>query len=139
MFVATASAARPMPFPRMSETGCMRESACGATHCRGHRERAVWCRLMRLIAATALTALFPTLGFGQATIMLPGFEVVGTAPGAGSEIARDKVPANTQTLTADDFSHERASSLPETLLQRAPGVFINDATGNFFQPNVVYR
>jgi iron complex outermembrane receptor protein len=94
---------------------------------------------VRWVAAAASTALCPTLGFGQATIVLPGLEVVGTAPGAGSEIARDKVPANTQTLTAGDFSHERSSSLPEALLQRAAGVSINDATGNFFQPNVVYR
>src|SRR5262249_50396433 len=91
------------------------------------------------VTGTALTALVPTLAFGQTSVTLPTLEVTRIAPAAGSEIARDKVPANTQTLPAEDFSHERSSSLPETLLQRAPSVFINDATGNFFQPNVVYR
>src|SRR5205807_6822325 len=56
-----------------------------------------------------------------------------------SLIERDKVPANTQTLTAPDLDHAKSSSVPEALLQRVPSVFISDVSVNPFQPDVQYR
>ena len=38
-------------------------------------------------------------------------------------IDRDKVPANTQTLVADDFVHPKSSSVPDSLLQQSPSMF----------------
>jgi iron complex outermembrane recepter protein len=54
-------------------------------------------------------------------------------------IDRDKVPANTQTLLAEDLDHAKSSSLPESLLRQAPSVSINDTAVNPFQPDVQYR
>ena len=54
-------------------------------------------------------------------------------------IDRDKVPANTQTLLPEDFDHAQSSSVPESLLQRVPSVFISDTAVNPFQPDIEYR
>jgi iron complex outermembrane receptor protein len=54
-------------------------------------------------------------------------------------IDRNKVPSNTETLTADDFDHAKSPSLPEALLRRVPSLYINDSSGNPFQPDVQYR
>ena len=54
-------------------------------------------------------------------------------------IDRFKVPSNTVTLTAEDFDHSKSSSLTDALLQRVPSVYVNDSSGNPFQPDVQYR
>ena len=54
-------------------------------------------------------------------------------------IDRDKVPANTNTLLADDFDHAKSSSVPESLAQNVPSVFISDTAVNPFQPDLFYR
>jgi iron complex outermembrane receptor protein len=66
-------------------------------------------------------------------------DIIGTSPVPGSEIARDKVPANAQVLPAADFDHARSPSFLDTIGQRLPGVFIGDQTGNEFQRDVNYR
>jgi iron complex outermembrane receptor protein len=86
---------------------------------------------------------------------LPPIDVIGTAPLSSpaaprvpapsappadiSAIDRDKVPANTQTLTPDDLDHSKSSSVPQTLMQRVPGLFITDTAVNPFQPDLQYR
>ena len=54
-------------------------------------------------------------------------------------IDRNKVPSNTVTLTPQDFDHAKSTSLADSLLQRVPSVYINDTSGNPFQPDVQYR
>jgi hypothetical protein len=54
-------------------------------------------------------------------------------------IDRDKVPSNTQTLTPQDFEPWKSSSVPDALMRRVPGVFINDLAVNPFQPEIQYR
>src|SRR5262249_60192829 len=85
----------------------------------------------------------------QPPLRLPPIDVTGTAPlsttpAAGgptdiTSIDRDKVPANTQTLTSQDFDHAKSNSVPDSLLQRVPSVFNNDTSGNPFQPDVQFR
>ena len=69
-------------------------------------------------------------------------EPAAPAPAPPTDITaidRDKVPANTQTLLADDFDHAQSSSVPESLLQRIPSVSIGDTAVNPFQPDIEYR
>jgi iron complex outermembrane recepter protein len=61
------------------------------------------------------------------------------APPNPGLIDRSKVPANTDTLTPTDFDHAKSSSLTDALLQHVPSVYINDSSGNAFQPDVQYR
>jgi iron complex outermembrane receptor protein len=47
--------------------------------------------------------------------------------------------ANPDVLTPQDFSHTVSTSVPDALLRRVPSVFINETSGNPFQPDVQYR
>ena len=60
-------------------------------------------------------------------------------PADSSMIDRDKVPSNTQVLTSEDFSHDKAPTFLDGLSQSLPGVFIGDQSGNQFQRDVNYR
>ena len=62
--------------------------------------------------------------------------VVNTDP---TVIDRDKVPSNTESLTADDFSRTYSSSVTETLMQRVPGAATTDVQGNSFTQDFRYR
>jgi iron complex outermembrane receptor protein len=66
-------------------------------------------------------------------------DVIGASPVAGSEIARDKVPANAQVLSSSDFDHAKSPGLLDTIEQYLPGVSLGDQTGNPFQRDVNYR
>ena len=105
-------------------------------------------------AALVVTAIAPRSASAQATVQLPPIDVIGTTPlstapssttptGGGpidiTSIDRDKVPANTQTLTPQDFDHAKSNSVPDSLLQRVPSVFNNDTAVNPFQPDVQFR
>ncbi|MEN3974358.1 TonB-dependent receptor [Emcibacter sp. SYSU 3D8] len=63
--------------------------------------------------------------------------VIGTSPIIGPGIDRDKIPANTETVTGDDI--RRAGSLLEALNGGIGGIGLGHAQGNPFQPNLVYR
>jgi iron complex outermembrane receptor protein len=54
-------------------------------------------------------------------------------------IDRDKVPANTQVLTAAELDHARSPDLLQSLVQSLPGVSVSDQTGNPFQRDLQYR
>ena len=54
-------------------------------------------------------------------------------------IDRDKVPSNTQSLTADDFSRAYSASVTDALMQRVPGVSTTDVQGNPFTQDLRYR
>jgi len=114
--------------------------------------------MRRLLAAVSLAALSGAgAAHAQQNVTLPTLQIP-TAPSATttrgsvpatsgapaertdpSSIDRDKVPANTQTLPAEDFDHAKSSSVPDSLMQRVPSVFINDTAVNPFQPDVQYR
>src|SRR5262245_18267732 len=101
------------------------------------------------VVVMAVTALALHSASAQAPIQLPPIDVIGTtplstAPGAGGPVDitatdRDKVPANTQTLTPPDFDHSKSNSVPDSLLQRVPSVFNNDTAVNPFQQDVQFR
>ncbi|HVY58336.1 MAG TPA: TonB-dependent receptor [Xanthobacteraceae bacterium] len=97
-------------------------------------------QIITRLAATlgASTATFAPASAQQA-VTLPTIEVVGTAPLSGSEIERDKVPANVQTLGPADFDHVKAPSLLDAINTGLPGVSLSDQTGNPFQLNLDYR
>jgi iron complex outermembrane recepter protein len=74
----------------------------------------------------------------RAPAAAPAQVEVAARPASG-EIDRDKVPANTQVLTSEDFRHDKSSSFLDSLSQSLPGVFIGDQSGNQFQRDVNYR
>jgi iron complex outermembrane recepter protein len=89
-------------------------------------------------------ALFPTAAAAQsaandraATITLPMIEVIGTSPLLGSGIDRDKVPANTRSLSDRDLVHP--PDLATSLDQRNASISINGVQDSPFQPDIQYR
>ncbi|CAB3683733.1 TonB-dependent receptor [Paraburkholderia rhynchosiae] len=77
-------------------------------------------------AATAETTLTPVV-------------VVGTTPllGIGTPLAQ--VPANVQTVRAQDIEQQHRSTLTDYFAKNLPSVDIADAQGNPYQMNVNYR
>jgi iron complex outermembrane recepter protein len=69
----------------------------------------------------------------------PAADLVAITPIAGSEIARDKIPANVQTLGASDFAVDKTPNLIDALVRGLPGVSTSDQAGNPYQINIDYR
>ncbi|MGJ4929916.1 TonB-dependent receptor [Bradyrhizobium sp. HKCCYLS2038] len=88
-------------------------------------------------ALLATCALLPTAAFAQQTLQT--IEVVGVSPVQGSEMAKDKIPSNVETIGARELDHSRAPTLLDGILQSVPGVSLGDQTGNAFQRDVNYR
>jgi len=94
-------------------------------------------------------ALIPVIGWGQtagapgdeppAPITLPPTEVVRVSPLLGSGIDRDKVPANTRSLSSRDLRSEGPPDLAGTLDRRIGSVTLNAVQNNPFQPDIQYR
>src|SRR5215470_4953649 len=67
------------------------------------------CRVDRMAAVVAtmvgVTAVAYAPASAQQPVVLPTIEVIGNAPLQGSEIDRNKIPANVQTLGPTDFDH----------------------------------
>lgn len=75
----------------------------------------------------------------QQSLTLPTIDVIGNTPLPGSEIERDKIPANVVSVPAADFDHSVAPSLTDAMVRALPGVSRGDTTGNPFQPDLDYR
>lgn len=76
---------------------------------------------------------------GAPVLAVPPITIVGASPLLGSGLDRDKVPAATNVITGDEIVRTGIPSALGTLNEQTPGVALNDAQGNPFQPNLVYR
>jgi outer membrane receptor protein involved in Fe transport len=97
-----------------------------------------------LQALGAATILLSVAAAAQQTpeappLSLPTVEVVGATPLLGSRVDRDKVPAETQVLTDQDISRNGYPQALRALNENVPGVTLDAAAGNPFQPNLVYH
>jgi iron complex outermembrane recepter protein len=105
---------------------------------------------VRVISTTPAPASSPRRAPSSATTTRPARAPAPTAsPAPATESApvttdptvidRDKVPANTQTLTADDFTRANSPNVTDALFQRVPGVSLSDPNGNGVQQAIKYR
>jgi len=102
---------------------------------------AVTSRLGRCLVATGM-AMTSAAALGQGAMpeqASADIEVVVTAPVQGSEIERGKVPTNTQVLRREDIERTGPASALRALDERVGGIALNQAQGNEFQPNLIYR
>ena len=72
-------------------------------------------------------------------LTLPPVEVVGPTPLLGSGVDRNKVPAETHVLIDQDISRNGYPQALRALNEDLPGVTLDAAAGNPFQPNLVYH
>lgn len=71
--------------------------------------------------------------------VLPTIEVVAPTPLLGSGVDRDKVPAETRVLTGRDITRDGTANATRALNETVPGVSLDAAAGNPFQPSLFYH
>lgn len=71
--------------------------------------------------------------------VLPPVEVIAPTPLLGSGVDRDKVPAETTVLNSKDISRDGNADMLNALNQQVPGVNLDSASGNPFQPSLFYH
>ncbi|HEY1300343.1 MAG TPA: TonB-dependent receptor [Stellaceae bacterium] len=74
-----------------------------------------------------------------AETVLPTVEVVAPTPLLGSGVDRAKVPAETRVLTDKDISRDGYPDALRAMNQQVPGVTLDAAAGNPFQPSLFYH
>jgi iron complex outermembrane receptor protein len=92
----------------------------------------------RVVSAGAVLAL-TAMGSRAETIELPTFNVVATTPLGGGEIDVARSPFSVWQTGSQDIQTFNDTTLPGTLARSAPGVTVNNVSGNDFQPDVSYR
>ena len=65
--------------------------------------------------------------------------VTATTPLHGSRLPKDHVPANVQTISADELADHKSLDLSAYLGEAMGSVHINDVQGNPLQPDLQYR
>ena len=93
--------------------------------------------LLLLLAGAAAQGTAST--DAELPLTLPPVEVVGATPLLGSGVDRDKVPAQTHVLTDQDISRNGYPQALRALNEDVPGVTLDAAAGNPFQPNLIYH
>ncbi|HUN98966.1 MAG TPA: TonB-dependent receptor [Bradyrhizobium sp.] len=91
-------------------------------------------------SAAAPATLVPGGGSVATSITLPSVQVIGNAPLPGSGIDIDKVPANVQSLGAQQLWPPGQNELvPTAAARELSQVDLNNEQGSQFQPDFVYR
>ncbi len=86
-------------------------------------------------AAASTAAASP----GGSVTSLPDVTVVGSTPLLGSGIDRSEVPAQTNVVTGADLARTGPASVLRGLDENIGGISLDQATGNQFQPNLLFR
>ena len=99
---------------------------------------------MRRWVAGLAGALLPAAALAQAPAAAPAevpieMEVVVTAPLAGSEVERGKVPVNTAIVRGVDLQRTGPASALRALDEQVGNITLNQAQGNEFSPNLLFR
>jgi iron complex outermembrane recepter protein len=88
----------------------------------------------------ALVAVVPVFAHAQdSSTVLPPVEVIGASPLLGAGIDRNKAPAANTVVNSDQVSRTGIPNALGALDEQVPGVSLDDAQGNAFQPNLIYR
>ena len=90
-------------------------------------------------ACTALCVLASAPLYAAEPPRLPPVDVISVRPLPGTDVPREHVPANIQTIDAADVQRSQSINLPEAMLRYLPSVNVNEVQGNPFQLDVNYR
>ena len=95
--------------------------------------------LSGILTGTAAAQTVPPSSPQPSVTTLPPVEVVGTSPLIGAGIDRNTVPAQTHVLDSSDLRREGTANLLNSLNQQVSGVTTDSASGNPFQPTLLYH
>jgi outer membrane receptor protein involved in Fe transport len=102
--------------------------------------RRTHCRFVRPIVCLAAIVAGPQVAAADDTMAsLDTIVIIGSTPLAGSDIDRERVPAATRVLDAQDISRTGIAGLTGTILSNVPSATVNDVEGNAFQPDILFR
>ncbi|HEY2730969.1 MAG TPA: TonB-dependent receptor [Polyangia bacterium] len=95
----------------------------------------------RAVHAQATAAAPPPANAPTAPSETPGYETIVTAttPLHGSRLPLDHVPANVQTVTAEDLAEHHGLDLSAYMGEAVGSVHVNDVQQNPLQPDLQYR
>jgi outer membrane receptor protein involved in Fe transport len=71
--------------------------------------------------------------------VLPEVEVISATPLPGSNLTREQIPANVQTITGTNVQDPGSANLPDVLNRNLGSVIVNNIQGNPYQPDISYR
>lgn len=92
-----------------------------------------------LIAIMAAYAS-PTLAVDKAEVLkTEKVEVISTTPLQGIGLPLEQIPANIQTIKADDLEKQKSLSIADHINQNLTGVSVNDTQNNPYQPDVNFH
>ena len=95
--------------------------------------------LVLVLSGVSAGAQDHSVGEALPELTLPTVDVVGATPLLGSGVDRNKVPAETHILTDQDISRNGYLQALRALNEDVPGVTLDAAAGNPFQPNLLYH
>jgi outer membrane receptor protein involved in Fe transport len=95
--------------------------------------------LVLVLSGISAGAQDESVGGALPELTLPSVDVVGATPLLGSGVDRNKVPAETHVLTDQDISRNGYPQALRALNEDVPGVTLDAAAGNPFQPNLIYH
>src|SRR5262245_38942394 len=100
-----------------------------------------WCLLALANSASAQQRPPPTVPPPPDVVTLPPVTVIAPAPllAGSAGIDRDKVPAMTQSLSADDVARLESLNLTDAFFRRIPGVSLSDPNGSGALQEIRYR
>ena len=93
----------------------------------------------RVAFYAAMAGLACTIAVARAQQVLPEIQVIASTPLQGPGVDRDKIPAQTYSVNAEDFQRSYSPNVTDTLFQRIPGVTLSDPNGNNAQQEIRYR
>src|SRR5690606_32519714 len=83
--------------------------------------------------------LLPMAGIELDEIAVRARRLHEVSPLSGLNLAREQIPGNLQSITADEIRDAKAISLPSLLNSHMQSINVNDYQGNPFQMDVTYR
>ncbi|PPC95292.1 MAG: TonB-dependent receptor [Methylotenera sp.] len=66
-------------------------------------------------------------------------EVISTTPLAGVGLPLEQIPANVQSIKAEQLEEQKSLSIADYINQNLTGVSVNDTQNNPYQPDVTFR
>ena len=94
----------------------------------------------RLLLPAAITLAAPAFADNPAArLEAPTVQVVGTTPLPGIGMPLEKVPANVQSIGADDIRRQQPLDISEQLTQNLSGVVASPSQNNPWQPDIAFR
>lgn len=91
-----------------------------------------------IIGLYSLCPILPAMAHEQ-PLELDTVEVIGVTPLQGSGVEKDKIPANVQTVNAEQLNKAQTISLADYINRYLGSAHVNEAQNNPLQPDIYYR